>query len=149
MVSTSSGSAVLSAAHLVANKKHQLIRIVNASDFTVQFKFKTDLPDRSFVLYPKTGSILPKGYCYVSLERLDGKSNSFIGKLRFIYRRVNCVMMKHIPKSMNIDLVGNSVEKRNTKNSSILSVALRLVRSLLLLLLIIYNVILIISYKSR
>lgn len=148
MIPIASSLDVLPTAQLQLDTRRQVIRIVNASDFTIEFKFKPDSFTGSFAIYPRTGSILPKRFSYVIFEKLEGKANPSAERLTFIYRRVKSNMNKHIPKAISIDLVKSS-EKSSIKSSSILLVGLRIVRSLLLLLLIIYNLILIISQRYK
>lgn len=144
---------LLTSASLRADKEHQVIRLINATDVNVLFIIKTDSNNNGtnrsskFAINPKEGVIKPRSLTHV---RVDNPDLDRYFKLRLIYRRQGLSKSEPL-KVKGVVRIALDADTRQRTDGDLHSIhwLIRLSRGILLLILIIYNIILIKYELSR
>lgn len=133
-----------SIARLITDKRKQLIRLVNGSDDHIAFAFRiaASMSDKNITIVPDRGIIRPRGYLIVRVESV-GK-NSQASRLGLFYWKTGLYTKnsRRYGGLVHID-VDMSKAKFGDHKESILWLSLRVMRSIILITLITYNMILI------
>lgn len=136
-------------ARLKDDKRRQIIRLVNPLDTKIGFIVDTSPSESSLTIAPKSGFILPRNYTLIFIDNPDymRPSPNGIKKLNLIYLVRDPFRRRGYSKRMvPIDIAGkeayDTLHDRGEGNTFIWLV-MRSLRSILLITLIFYNIILI------
>lgn len=133
-----------SAARLSSSREKQLIRLVNGSDDHIAFAFRlaASLSDKKITVKPDRGIIRPRDYLIVKVECLD--KNSQATRLGLFYWKTGLYTKnsRRYGGLVHID-VDMSKSKIGRHEDCIYRLSLRVMRSIILIALITYNIILI------
>lgn len=136
------------AARLTSDNKKQVIRLVNPSDTKIGFVVNPNSLNSSLTISPRSGFIQPRNYTLISINRSNTtkSSSNESTRLDLIYLvRDPSRRRGYTRRLIPIDLVGEEGYNffNEVKKSNFIWFVIRLMRSMLLIALIIYNMILI------
>lgn len=132
-------------ARLELNKGKHLIRIVNGSDDYIAFAFRISSAnsDKKIIVRPDRGVIQPRSYLIASIENHDIIFQA--ARLGLFYWRtgLHTKNSRQFGGLVHIDMVRSRSESFGHHRESIFWISLRVMRSIFLIALIAYNIILI------
>lgn len=140
-----SGRIESSTAKLESNKEKHLIRIVNGSDEHIAFAFRlaTANSDKKITVRPDRGVIQPRSYLIASIESHDRIAQA--ARLGLFYWRTG----SHTKNSrrfgglVHIDMAESKTASSGHHRENSFWISIRVLRSMFLIALITYNIILI------
>lgn len=128
-------------------KGRQVLRVVNAADDSVRFSFRrgSNLSDFGLTINPQTGIIPPRDFIHVILDTFGNQPKIEGGRIELLHWRRDLKRKKgHIKGLLSFDVIDTRIDESfYARNKSFIWLIMRIVRSIFLVLLITYNIILI------